>query len=51
MRVVEDPLAALAEAGAEVRLLQDFWPLSDAVAASTLRFSIIRKRNARPRAT
>lgn len=40
---------ALIEAGAEVRILQDFWPLSDAVAASSLEFSIIRKRNALPR--
>ncbi|WP_309644679.1 DUF6886 family protein [Phenylobacterium sp.] len=42
-------VAALIEAGAEVRILQDFWPLSDAVAASSLEFSIIRKRNAQPR--
>lgn len=40
---------ALIEAGAEVRILQDFWPLCDAVAASSLKFSIIRKRNASPR--
>ena len=44
-----DLLEALVEAGAEVRVLQDFWPLSDAVAASSLEFSIIRKRNAQPR--
>ena len=30
-----DLVAALVEAGAEVRILQDFWPLCDAVAAST----------------
>ena len=42
-------LSALAAAGAEVRILQDFWPLCDAVAASSLEFSVIRKRNARPR--
>ena len=47
--IVHDALAALAEAGAEVRVLQDFWPLCDAVAASTLEFSIIRKDAARPR--
>jgi hypothetical protein len=38
---------ALAEAGAEVRMLEEFWPLARAVAASTLQFSIIRARNAR----
>jgi hypothetical protein len=42
-------LGALVEAGAEVRILQDFWPLCDQVAASTLEFSISRKRNALPR--
>jgi hypothetical protein len=44
-----DLMAAMAEAGAEVRILNDFWPLADAVAASTLQFSILRKRNAKPR--
>ena len=34
---------------AEVRMLQDFWRLGDAVAGSSLEFSIIRKRNALPR--
>ena len=48
-QVVGDALAALAAAGAEVRVLQDFWPLCDAVAASTLEFSIIRKDAAQPR--
>lgn len=49
MTIVEDALAALTTAGVEVRVLQDFWPLCDAVAGSSLRFSIIRKRNAGPR--
>ena len=49
VEVVGDPLQALKSAGAEVRILNDFWPLCDAVAASTLQFSILRKRNARPR--
>jgi hypothetical protein len=48
-RVVTDVLGALTEAGAEVRVLQDFWPLCDAVAASTLEFSIIHKDEALPR--
>lgn len=42
-------LGAIAGSGAEVRLLQEFWPLCDAVTASSLQFSIIRKRNAMPR--
>lgn len=44
-----DLLGALRERDAEVRILDDFWPLHDAVAASSLEFSILRKRNARPR--
>jgi hypothetical protein len=47
--MIEDATAALVAAGAEVRVLQDFWPLRDAVVASSLQFSIIRTRNARPR--
>jgi hypothetical protein len=47
--VQADLMGALAEAGAEVRILDDFWPLADAVAASSLQFSILRKRNAKPR--
>jgi hypothetical protein len=42
-------LQALKDAGAEVRRLDDFWPLAEAVAASSLQFSILRWRNARPR--
>ena len=47
--LVTDCLTALASAGAEVRILQDFWPLCDAVAASSLEFSIIHKEQAQPR--
>lgn len=49
VEVVGDLLRALSRTGAEVRILTDFWPLYDAVAASTLQFSILRKRNASPR--
>jgi len=49
MEVVDDAVAALIVRGAELRLLQDFWPLRDAIAASSLEFSIIRQRNAAPR--
>jgi hypothetical protein len=48
-RAEADLLGALARAGAEVRLLQRFWPLCDAVAASSLAFSIIHKEQAAPR--
>ncbi len=51
VKVRADLLSALAEAGAEVRILQDFWPLRDAVTGSSLQFSVIRTRNARPRAS
>ena len=44
-----DLLAALARAGAEVRILQDFWSLRDAVANSSAEFSIIHQDRARPR--
>jgi len=46
---ITDLVGALGAAGAELRLLQDFWPLAEAVAASSLEFSIIRARNARPK--
>jgi hypothetical protein len=48
-QVVDDVIAALVAAGAEVRILQDFWRLSDAVAGSSLEFSIIHKARAAPR--
>ena len=48
---LDDVLGALAGAETEVRILQDFWPLRDAVVRSSLEFSIIRTRNARPRRT
>lgn len=47
--LIEDALGALIATGAEVRVLQDIWPLRDAVVGSSLRFSIIRYRNAEPR--
>jgi len=48
-REVADPLAELITRGVELRVLSSLWPLRDAVAASTLGFSIIRMRNALPR--
>ena len=48
-RAPENLFQALNDCGAEVRRLAEFWPLADEVAASSLQFSIIRSRNARPR--
>jgi hypothetical protein len=47
---VDDLLAALLQRDVELRVMPSLWPLRDAVAASTLQFSIIRMRNALPRA-
>jgi hypothetical protein len=49
VQVVDDLLAALLGRGVELRFVPDLWPLRDAVVASTLRFSLIRMRNASPR--
>jgi hypothetical protein len=49
VQVVEDLLAALLSRGVELRFLPELWPLRDAVVSSTLRFSLIRLRNAAPR--
>lgn len=45
-----DLLAALAARDVELRVLPNLWPLRNAVQASTLAYSFIRMRNARPRA-
>ncbi|MGN6699975.1 MAG: DUF6886 family protein [Thermomicrobiales bacterium] len=41
-------LERIAAAGIEVRVMPSLWPLYHAVVNSTLQFSIIRMRNARP---
>lgn len=46
----DDLLAELLKRDVEVRFPPDLWHLHDAVAASTLQFSMIRMRNAAPRA-
>jgi hypothetical protein len=51
VRAETNLLAALIDEGVELRLLQDFWPLCDAVAGSTLEYSIIRARNAQPKSS
>jgi hypothetical protein len=49
VEVIDDPMACLLRRGVELRFLPELWDLRDAVAASTLQFSIIRMRNAGPR--
>jgi hypothetical protein len=49
VEVIDDPMAELLRRGVELRVVPNLWPLRDAVAASTLEFSIIRMRNALPR--
>jgi hypothetical protein len=46
--VLEEPLAELRRRGVELRIVPSLWPLRDAVAASTLQYSMIRMRNAMP---
>jgi len=47
--VITNPTGYLVSRGVEVRLLPSLWRLHDAVAASSLQFSMIRMRNAAPR--
>ena len=47
--VVEDLLEALRQRDVELRITPSLWPLADAVVASSLEFSNIRMRNAKPR--
>lgn len=46
---VSDCLTAVIERGAELRIVNNLWPLRDAVVNSTMGFSCIRMRNAQPR--
>lgn len=47
--VYDDVMTELLKRRAELRFVPDLWPLHDAVAASSLQFSMIRMRNALPR--
>lgn len=49
VRRVDDLLGELVARDVELRVTPSLWPLRDAVAASSLQFSFIRMRNARPR--
>ena len=46
---VGDLLDRHAQAPIELRIVKNLWPLIDAIVASGLEFSIIRKGNAQPR--
>jgi len=48
VEAIEDPVAELITRGVDLRILASLWPLRDAVLASSLRFSMIRMRNAEP---
>ena len=43
---IADPVGELLRRGVELRVVPNLWPLRDAVVGSTLRYSIIRMRNA-----
>jgi hypothetical protein len=49
LEVIDDARAELLRRGTELRVVPALWPLRDAVIVSSLRFSIIRMRNAKPR--
>ena len=51
VQVVHDVLAALLGRGVELRIVPNLWPLRDTVVSSTLRYSLIRMRNALPPST
>jgi hypothetical protein len=48
---VGDLLAQHVEAGMELRVVRNLWPIIDAIVGSGLEFSVIRKANAQPRPT
>ena len=49
--LIDDAIAELRRRNVELRVEPNLWRLRDAVAASSLLFSIIRMRNAEPRRT
>jgi hypothetical protein len=49
LEVLDDPVAELLGRGVELRIVPSLWPLRDAVFESSLRFSMVRMRNAAPR--
>lgn len=51
VEVFDDVIGELLRRGVELRFMPSLWTLHDAVAESTLQFSLIRMRNALPRGT
>jgi len=51
VEVFDDPIGEMLRRGVELRFMATLWSLRDAVVASSLQFSLIRMRNALPRAT
>jgi hypothetical protein len=51
VEVFDDPIGELLRRGIELRFVPSLWSLHDAVAESSLQFSLIRMRNALPRPT
>jgi hypothetical protein len=51
VEVFDDLIGELLRRGIELRFMPSLWSLHDAVADSTLQFSLIRMRNALPRTT
>lgn len=51
VEVFDDLIAELLKRGVELRFVPGLWLLRDAVVASSLQYSFIRMRNAKPRAT
>lgn len=50
VEIIDDSIAELLKRGVELRFVPDLWRLRDEVVRSSLQFSIIRMRNALPRA-
>ena len=48
VKAMKDPITELERRGVDLRILPRLWPLREVVVASSLQFSIIRMRNARP---
>jgi hypothetical protein len=51
VEIFDDVISELRRRGVEFRSVANLWPLRDAVVGSTLRFSMIRMRNATPEKT
>ena len=49
VEVIDDAISALTKRGVKLRVVPNLWWLRDAVVGSSLQFSMIRMRNARPR--